>query len=270
MRNHIWSTKFPGGIQDRSIYFRHRRQHLSHSSFATERNKREALNPVRYFLCCSPHFWFFWYFQRRRSETVKVSVRAQRVRPHSRGAAEEEGRVRGEGAHHDLGRDDIHNGHARHGDGELLQRLGCCIQSGAATCIKGFVKCVLRVSQAVWLYCSCHAAQASKGSFQKTYYKTFLISYCPSTRNTVARVYDSHDIPWFRGNVFQKVSVCFGMVVSKWKMTLPQFHLLAKSRASDVMAAYILILCFCRIRFNGPSAPLSPMKFPFQIQRGKE
>ena len=39
MRNHIWSTKFPGGIQDRSIYFRHRMQPLSHSSFVTERNR---------------------------------------------------------------------------------------------------------------------------------------------------------------------------------------------------------------------------------------
>ena len=43
MRNHIWSTQFPGGIQDRSIYFRHGRQHLSHSSFLTERN--DALSP---------------------------------------------------------------------------------------------------------------------------------------------------------------------------------------------------------------------------------
>ena len=40
MRSHIWSTQFPGGIQDRSIYFRHGRQHLSHSSFLTERNSQ--------------------------------------------------------------------------------------------------------------------------------------------------------------------------------------------------------------------------------------
>ena len=39
MRNPIWSTQFPGGIQDRSIYFRHGRQHLSHSSFRTKRNE---------------------------------------------------------------------------------------------------------------------------------------------------------------------------------------------------------------------------------------
>ena len=42
MRNHIWSTQFPGGIQCRSIYFRHGRQHLPHSSFQTERNKMRA------------------------------------------------------------------------------------------------------------------------------------------------------------------------------------------------------------------------------------
>ena len=38
---------------------------------------------------------------------------------------------------------------------------------------KCFVKCFLRVPQAVELYCSCHAAQANKGNFQKTCYKTF-------------------------------------------------------------------------------------------------
>ena len=37
---------------------------------------------------------------------------------------------------------------------------------------KGFV-CFLRVPQAVGLYCSCHATQASKGNFQKKIYKTF-------------------------------------------------------------------------------------------------
>ena len=43
---------------------------------------------------------------------------------------------------------------------------------GAATCSEGFVNCFLRVPQAVGLYCSCHAAQASKGNFQLTCYKT--------------------------------------------------------------------------------------------------
>ena len=48
-----------------------------------------------------------------------------------------------------------------------------CLQSGAATCSEGFVKCFLRVPQAiVGLYCSCNAAQASKGNFQKTFYRT--------------------------------------------------------------------------------------------------
>ena len=42
------------------------------------------------------------------------------------------------------------------------------LHSGAATCRKGFVKCFLRVPQAVRLYCSCHAAQASKVNFQIT------------------------------------------------------------------------------------------------------
>ena len=53
------------------------------------------------------------------------------------------------------------------------------LQSGAETCSVGFVKCFLRVPQAVGLYCSCHAAQAIKGNFQKTYCKTFRTSYRP-------------------------------------------------------------------------------------------
>ena len=40
------------------------------------------------------------------------------------------------------------------------------------TCSEGFVNCFLRVPQAVGLYCSCHAAQASKGNYWKTHYKT--------------------------------------------------------------------------------------------------
>ena len=51
---------------------------------------------------------------------------------------------------------------------------------GAATCSKGFVNSFLRVPQAVGLYCSCHAAQASKGNFKKTYYKTFRASGRPT------------------------------------------------------------------------------------------
>ena len=39
------------------------------------------------------------------------------------------------------------------------------LEDGAATFSEVFVKCFLRVPQAVWLYCSCHAAQASKGNF---------------------------------------------------------------------------------------------------------
>ena len=53
------------------------------------------------------------------------------------------------------------------------------VQSGAGACSGGFVTCFLRVSQAVGLYCSCHAAQESKGNFQKTYYKTFGTSCRP-------------------------------------------------------------------------------------------
>ena len=47
------------------------------------------------------------------------------------------------------------------------------IQSGSATCSEGFVQCFIRVTQAISLYYSCHAAQASKLNFQKTFYKTF-------------------------------------------------------------------------------------------------
>ena len=42
---------------------------------------------------------------------------------------------------------------------------GLNIQSGAATCTESFAKCFLRVPQAVGLYCSCHAAQASEANF---------------------------------------------------------------------------------------------------------
>ena len=53
------------------------------------------------------------------------------------------------------------------------------VQSGAAGCGKGFATCFLRVPQAAGLNCSCHAAQASKGNFQKTYYKTFYTTCRP-------------------------------------------------------------------------------------------
>ena len=48
----------------------------------------------------------------------------------------------------------------------LMYGLGCRV-------VKYFVKYFPKVMQAVGLYCSCCAAQASKGDFQKTFYKTF-------------------------------------------------------------------------------------------------
>ena len=42
------------------------------------------------------------------------------------------------------------------------------VQSGASTCSEGFVTSFLRLPPG-----RCYAAQASKGNFQKTYYKTF-------------------------------------------------------------------------------------------------
>ena len=66
---------------------------------------------------------------------------------------------------------------------QLLQNLrGCCrllLQSGAAGCVKGFVTCFLGVPKAVGLNCSYHAAQVSKGNFQKTCYKTFYTTCRP-------------------------------------------------------------------------------------------
>ena len=44
-------------------------------------------------------------------------------------------------------------------------RVTCNVLGGAATCSEGFVNYFLRVPQTVGLYCSCHAAQASKGNF---------------------------------------------------------------------------------------------------------
>ena len=51
----------------------------------------------------------------------------------------------------------------------------CFVQSGASGCEKGFITCfmILVLPQAVGLYCSCCAAQASKENFLKTFCKTF-------------------------------------------------------------------------------------------------
>ena len=56
---------------------------------------------------------------------------------------------------------------------------GLSLQPGAVSCRRGFVLCFLRVPQAVRLYCSCHAAQASTGNLQKKNYKTFSTSHHP-------------------------------------------------------------------------------------------
>ena len=47
----------------------------------------------------------------------------------------------------------------------------CFVQSGASSCKKGFVQFFLRVTQTVCLYCSCPAAQASKGNLKNTFCK---------------------------------------------------------------------------------------------------
>ena len=52
-------------------------------------------------------------------------------------------------------------------------------------CSEGLVYFFLRVPQAVGLYCSCHAAQASKGNFKKIYYKTFGTSGRPTQYMTL-------------------------------------------------------------------------------------
>ena len=54
-----------------------------------------------------------------------------------------------------------------------MSRSSRYAQSGASGCEKGLIKCFLRVPQAVRVYCSCHAAQASEGNFLKTFYKIF-------------------------------------------------------------------------------------------------
>ena len=51
------------------------------------------------------------------------------------------------------------------------------VQSGAATCSKGFVKCVLRVPQASTA--SGMLPRQGRGAFRITYYKTCLTSCCP-------------------------------------------------------------------------------------------
>ena len=61
-----------------------------------------------------------------------------------------------------------------------LALLHPMVLGGAATCSEGFVYFFLRVTQAVGLYCSCHAAQASKGNFKKACYETFGTSGHPA------------------------------------------------------------------------------------------
>ena len=58
---------------------------------------------------------------------------------------------------------DLHSGNL------LLTIKLFTVWSSRLGCKKGFVKYCPRVPQAVGLYCSCHAAQASKGNFQKTF-----------------------------------------------------------------------------------------------------
>ena len=53
-------------------------------------------------------------------------------------------------------------------------------QVGWPLVLRGFIKCFLRVPQAVGLYCSYTAAPASKGNFHKIYYKTFGTSGRPT------------------------------------------------------------------------------------------
>ena len=64
-------------------------------------------------------------------------------------------------------------------------------QVGRPLVLRGFGKCFLRVPQAVGLYCSYTAAPASKGNFQKIYYKTFGTSGRPTWYNNV---YLSHSL----------------------------------------------------------------------------
>ena len=53
------------------------------------------------------------------------------------------------------------------------------VLSGTSCREKSVLKCFLRVPQAVGLYFSCHAAQASKGNLQKTVYKIFFTTSHP-------------------------------------------------------------------------------------------
>ena len=61
------------------------------------------------------------------------------------------------------------------------------MQSGASGCEKSVVKCFPRVPRALGLYCSCRAAQVSKGNFQKTFYTTFFTTWCPRLQQSTNR-----------------------------------------------------------------------------------
>ena len=77
------------------------------------------------------------------------------------------------------------------------EKLGCqvglvlaffqltAVHSGAATWREGFVKCFPTFPQAVGMYCSCHAAQESKGNIQKTNNKILSTSCRPRLCNSL-------------------------------------------------------------------------------------
>ena len=55
------------------------------------------------------------------------------------------------------------------------------LQSAAAVWVKGFVKCFLRVPQAIGLNCSWHTAQASKGEHSENTLQNLLLNLPPQT-----------------------------------------------------------------------------------------
>ena len=67
--------------------------------------------------------------------------------------------------------------------------------------VKGVVNRYLRVPQAVGLYCSCRAAQVSKGIFQKIIYKTFFTAQVGGEVGFLERVVwiDGHESKLLEG-----------------------------------------------------------------------
>ena len=90
----------------------------------------------------------------------------------------------------------------------LLILSSTFLQPGASGCDRGLVKCFRRVMQAIGLYCSCRAVQASEGNFQKIFYKTFLQ---PDAPDCTSCTFSTFYLPIYRVShpIVREILSCF-------------------------------------------------------------